>query len=79
MIRECNKVFKNWDNRPFVTAALVRSKETAYKALKDWADGIIVFWPVFEEMIKSKLSDEWNKIFLDEWNSMYNAGNMKGI
>ena len=79
LIRECNKLFKNWDNRPFVTAALVRSKETAYKALKDGADGIIVFWPVFEEMIKSKLSDEWNKIFLDEWNSMYNAGNMKGI
>ena len=79
LIRECNVVFKKWDNRPFITAALVRSKETAYKALRDGADGIIVFWPVFEEMMKNKLSDEWNKIFLDEWNSMYDAGNMKGI
>ena len=32
-----------------------------------------------KEMMKNKLSDEWNKIFLDEWNSMYDAGNMKDI
>ena len=67
LIRELKSTFDGWENRPFITAALVRSVTTAHKAIKDGADGIIIFWPIFEEMIKSKMTDEWNKIFLDNW------------
>jgi len=79
LIRDIKSTFKGWKDRPFITAALVRSVETAHKALTDGADGIIIFWPVFEEMIKSKLTDEWNKTFLDNWDDIYKAGNLSGI
>ena len=79
LIRELKSTFYGWENRPFITAALVRSVTTAHKAIMDGADGIIIFWPIFEEMIKSKLTDEWNKIFLDNWNGIYEAGNLKDI
>ena len=59
--------------------SLVRSVTTAHKAIKDGADGIIIFWPIFEEMIRSKMTDEWNKIFLDNWNDIYDSGNLDGI
>jgi transaldolase len=74
LIRDCRNMFDGWGDRPFITAALVRSVETADAALSDGADGIIVFWPVFKEMMQSHLTDEWNKNFLDEWNSMHEAG-----
>ena len=79
LIRECKNLFSNWENRPFITAALIRSIDTARQALGDGADGIIVFWPIFEEMIKNHLTEEWNKIFFDEWNAMYKSGNLKNI
>ncbi|MQF85707.1 MAG: hypothetical protein FI732_05815, partial [SAR202 cluster bacterium] len=79
LIRELKSTFYGWENRPFITAALVRSVTTAHKAIMDGADGIIIFWPIFEEMIKSKLTDEWNKIFLDNWNGIYEAGNLQDI
>ena len=79
LIRECKQLFDGWENRPFLTAALVRSVDTAYQALKDGSDGIIVFWPIFRDMMQNHLTDEWNKIFLDEWNSMVDAKLMKGI
>ena len=79
LIRELKSTFDGWENRPFITAALVRSLTTAHKAIKDGADGIIIFWPIFEEMIKSKMTDEWNKIFLDNWNDIYDSGNLDGI
>ena len=63
-----------WEDRPFITAALVRSVETADAAFRDGADGIIIFWPILKDMMHSHLTDEWNKTFLDEWNSMHNAG-----
>jgi transaldolase len=79
LIREIKSTFEGWKNRPFITAALVRSVETAHKAIIDGADGIIIFWPIFEEMIKSKLTDEWNKTFLDHWDGIYESGNLPGI
>ena len=79
LIRELKSTFDGWENRPFITAALVRSLTTAHKAIKDGADGIIIFWPIFEEMIRSKMTDEWNKIFLDNWNDIYDSGNLDDI
>ncbi len=79
LIREMKSTFEGWKNRPFITAALVRSVETAHKAIIDGADGIIIFWPIFEEMIKTKFTDEWNKTFLDHWDGIYESGNLSGI
>ena len=74
LIRDCREMLDGWGDRPFITAALVRSVETAEAALRDGADGIIIFWPILEDMMQSHLTDEWNKTFLDEWNAMDDAG-----
>ena len=79
LIREIKSTFNQWESRPYITAALVRSISTAHKAIIDGADGIIIFWPIFEQMIKSKLTDEWNQTFLENWDSIYNEGNLQGI
>jgi transaldolase len=79
LIRDCRKMFDGGGDRPFITAALVRSVETADAALRDGVDGIIVFWPIFRDMMQSHLTDEWNKTFLDEWNSMHDAGLLTGL
>ena len=79
LIREIKSVFKGRENRPYITAALVRSVSTAHKAILDGADGIIIFWPIFEQMIKSKLTDEWNQTFLDNWDYIYHKGNLEDI
>lgn len=79
LIRQCVKMFREWEHRPFVTAALVRTVDTAYQALRDGADGIIIFWPIFEKMMEHSLTVAWNKNFMDEWNSMHRAGMLKEI
>ena len=79
LVRQLRDTFANWSQRPYITAALVRSTDTAHAALRDGADGIIVFWPIFEQMLQSKLTDEWNTIFLNEWNAMADAGLLSGI
>jgi len=79
LVRDCRAMFTGWEDRPYVTAALVRSVETAESCLRDGADGIIVFWPIFRDMIKNKLTSEWNATFLDRWNQMYDAGLMEGV
>ena len=79
LIRDCREMFDGWVERPFITAALVRSVDTADAALRDGADGIIVFWPVFRDMMQSHLTDEWNKTFLGEWNAMHEAGLLDGV
>lgn len=79
LVREMKNTFSGWAQRPYITAALVRSVDTAYAAIKDGADGIIVFWPIFEEMLQNKLTDEWNTIFLNEWDAMHSAGLLQGI
>ena len=72
-------MFENWENRPYITAALIRSVDTAYRALRDGADGIIIFWSVFQDMMVSSLTDEWNSLFLENWDQMYDAGLLEGI
>ena len=79
LVRECRAMFDGWAQRPYITAALVRSVDTAYRALRDGADGIIVFWPTYQEMMQSMLTDQWNQTFLDNWNEMHDAGLMEGL
>ena len=79
LVRECVSMFKGGDQRPYITAALIRSPETAYAALRDGADGIVIFWTVYKEMMSHPLTDQWNKTFLDEWEEMNESGLLKGI
>tara|TARA_B100001750_G_C15499096_1_gene596015 strand:+ start:1152 stop:1853 length:702 start_codon:yes stop_codon:yes gene_type:complete len=79
LVKECADTFKKWDNGPKITAALVRSVDVAYSAIKNGADGIIIFWPVYKELMENPLTDKWNKLFLDQWNDMFDAGNLKGL
>ena len=79
LVRECVSMFKGWEQRPYITAALIRSPETAYAALRDGADGIVFFWTVYKEMMSHPLTDQWNKTFLDEWEEMNESGLLKGI
>ena len=76
LVRDLRDIFADWAQRPHITAALVRSKDTAEAALRDGADGIIVFWPIFEEMLQAKFTRrvEHGTKFLNEWNEMYDAG-----
>lgn len=79
LVKDCVQTFKNWEKRPKITAALVRSVDVAHSVLKDGADGIIVFWPIFQEMLKNTYTDKWNKIFMDEWKIMYKRDHLKGL
>ena len=79
LVRECVSMFKGWEQRPYITAALIRSPETAYAALRDGAHGIVIFWTVYKEMMSHPLTDQWNKTFLDEWEEMNESGLLKGI
>ena len=79
LVRECVSMFAGWENRPYITAALVRSVDTAYAALRDGADGIIIFWPVFQEMLEHPLTDTWNETFMGEWVAMNDAGLLEGV
>ena len=63
---------------PFVTAALVRSVETATAALAAGADGIIVFWPIFQAMLEHPLTAAWNETFAGEWRQMEESGQLEG-
>ena len=74
LVRECVSMFKGGDQRPYITAALIRSPETAYAALRDGADGIVIFWTVYKEMMSHPLTDQWNKTFLDECEEMNESG-----
>ena len=79
LVKDCYETFKEWENKPKVTAALVRSSDVANAALRDGADGIIIFWPVYEEILKNPLTDKWNDIFMDEWKLMYKHGHLKDL
>ena len=59
LVRECVQMFSGWEQRPFITAALIRSVDVAHAALRDGADGIIIFWTVFKEMMEHALTDIW--------------------
>ena len=79
LVRECIETFSGWSERPFVTAALVRSVDVAYRALRDGADGIIIFWPILKEMMLHPLTDQWNHTFKTEWEEMHEAGLLEGV
>ena len=79
LVKDCFETFKNWEDRPKITAALVRSPDVANSAIKDGADGIIIFWPVYEEILKNPLTDKWNKIFMDEWKTMNKHGHLDDL
>ena len=79
LVRECTAMFASWGQRPFVTAALVRSVETATAALAAGADGIIVFWPIFQAMLEHPLTATWNDTFAGEWRQMLEAGQLGGV
>ena len=79
LVRECAAMFAGWEQRPFVTAALVRSVEVAQAALRAGADGIIVFWPVFRAMLEHPLTETWNQTFAGEWQQMQEAGLLQGV
>jgi len=72
-------MFAPWRQRPFVTAALVRSVETATAALAAGADGIIVFWPIFRDLLEHPLTATWNDTFAGEWRQMQEAGLLEGV
>ena len=79
LVRECAAMFAPWRQRPFVTAALVRSVETATAALAAGADGIIVFWPIFQAMLEHPLTATWNDTFAAEWRQMEQDGQLEGV
>ena len=79
LVRECAAMFAGWERRPLIMAALVRSVDTAYEALRDGADEIVIFWPVFRDMLSHPLTDTWNKTFMDEWQAMDAAGKLAGV
>ncbi len=79
LVRECAEMFGSWVNRPLIMAALLRSVETTYQALRDGADEVVIFWPVYRDMLRHSLTDTWNKTFADEWRAIFDAGLMKGV
>ena len=79
LVKDCYNIFKNWEDRPKITAALVRTPDVASSALRDGADGIIIFWPVYEEILKNPLTEKWNEIFMDEWKAMNKHGHLDDL
>ena len=79
LVRECVSMFAGWEQRPYITAALVRSVDVAYATLRDGADGIIVFWNVFRDMLEHPFTDQWNATFLNEWLQMQEGGYLKDV
>lgn len=79
LIRECVQMFKGWQQRPFVMAALVRSVDTAHAAFRDGADELVTMWTVYRDMLEHPLTEKWNKTFMDEWIDMHNSGLLAGV
>ncbi len=79
LIRECAQMFSGWEQRPFIMAALVRSVETARAAFRDGADELVTMWTVYREMLEHPLTEQWNKIFMDEWVDMHKNGLLEGV
>ena len=79
LIRECAQMFTGWAQRPFIMAALVRSAETAHAAFRDGADELVTMWTVYRDMLEHPLTEQWNKIFMDEWVDMHKNGLLEGV
>lgn len=70
LIREVRELFNQWEDAPYVTAALVRTRSTAEHALRAGAEGVIIFDSVFDEMLEHPSTTEWNETFRDKWEEM---------
>ncbi len=79
LIRECAQVFGRWEQRPFIMAALVRTVETAYAALRDGADELVTMWTVYRDMMHHPMTEQWNKVFMDAWLDMDQHGLLEGV
>ena len=79
LIRECVQMFSGWAQRPFIMAALVRSVETAHAAFRDGADELVTMWTVYRDMLEHPLTEQWNKIFMDEWVDMHGNGLLEDV
>ena len=49
------------------------------RTLDAGADGIIIFWPIFREMMEHPLTQNWNRTFLNEWVAMHEANLLEGV
>ena len=72
-------MFGTWLERPLIMAALVRSVEMVGRALAAGADEVVIFWPVFRDMLMHEYTDQWNSTFAAEWKAIYDAGLMNGV
>ena len=79
LIRECAQVFGDWEQRPFIMAALVRTVETAYAAFRDGADELVTMWTVYRDMMDHPMTKQWNKVFMDAWQDMDRNGLLEGV
>ena len=79
LVRECAEMFSQWGDRPLIMAALLRTVETTYQAIRDGADEVVIFWPVFRDMMQHPLTDTWNRTFASEWQAMHAAGLLQGV
>ena len=70
LISDVRELFSNWEDAPYVTAALVRTRSTAESALRAGAEGVIIFDTVFDEMLEHPSTTEWNTTFRDKWEEM---------
>ncbi len=79
LIRECVQMFRDWEQRPFIMGALIRSVASAYTAFRDGADEIVTMWAVYKEMMEHPLTEQWNQTFMNEWVDMHNSGQLDGL
>ena len=43
------------------------------------ADELVTMWTVYRDMLAHPLTEQWNKIFMDEWVDMHKNGLLEGV
>ena len=79
LVRDCAQMFKGWQQRPYIMAALIRTVETAHAAFRDGCDELVTMWTVYRDMMDHPLTEQWNKTFMDEWADMHENGLLEGV
>ena len=79
LVRDCTQMFKGWQQRPYIMAALIRTVETAHAAFRDGCDELVTMWTVYRDMMNHPLTEQWNKTFMDEWTDMHENGLLEGV
>lgn len=72
-------MFFGWGNRPYITAALIRSVDTVHAALREGADGVIISWTVLRDLLQHTLTDQSNETFMSEWMQMHKDGKLDDL